>query len=113
MFQRVREYLAYRRNTKTAKREFMRMAAAVLPAARRFAENGTAVTEFIQKLALSAKDMDGEQLIQMALHETADLLCTTQPRLIGMARSMAQLTSQDMEKILVHAAVETMDAKRT
>ena len=44
MFNKIKEYIAYRKNKKITKREFVKIAATTLPAIREFAEHKNGYT---------------------------------------------------------------------
>ena len=74
MFQTIKHYITYRKAYKTAKRELALLAAKVLPAVRTFSEKRLQTLQFIQKLADSTKNLEGEVLIQELLEATAEKL---------------------------------------
>ena len=74
MFQKIKHYITYRKACKTAKRELALLAAEVLPAVRTFSEKRLQTLQFIQKLADSTKNLEGEALIQELLETTAEKL---------------------------------------
>lgn len=73
MIKKLKEYMEYRKNRKALMQAFIKLAAALLPAA-----------------------------------EELTALLSDQKRILEMLTYMAGLTPADIQKILVHSAVETM-----
>ena len=108
MIKRIKEYLEYRKNKKIAKRELAKMAATTLPVIREVSDKGTDIAKFIVKLTNETKNIKGERLVEMVLNEVSAALKTDNNRIIEILTYMASLSPQDIQKVLVHSAVETM-----
>ena len=108
MINKIKEYFEYRRNKKIAKREIARMAATTLPVIREVSDKGTDIAKFVVKLTNETKNIKGERLIEMVLNEVSTALQTDNNRIIEILTYMASLSPQDIQKVLVHSAVETM-----
>ena len=108
MIKRIKEYLEYRRNKRIAKRELAKMAATTLPVIRDVSDKGTDIAKFIVKLTNETKNIKGERLVKMVLNEVSTALQTDNNRIIEILTYMASLSPQDIKKVLVHSAVETM-----
>ena len=108
MIKRIKEYLEYRRNKKIAKREFTKMVATTLPVIREVSDKGTDIAKFVVKLTNETKNIKGERLVEMVLNEVSTALKTDNNRIIEILTYMAGLSPQDIQKVLVHSAVETM-----
>ena len=108
MINKIKEYLEYRKNKKIAKRELARMGATVLPAIREVSDKGTNIVKFLVKLTDEAKGLEGEKLVEMVLNEIADVLKTDNNRIVEILTYMANLSPQDIQKVLVHSMVETI-----
>ena len=108
MIKRIKEYLEYRKNKKIAKREFAKMAATTLPVIRTVSDKGADIVKFIVKLTNETKNVEGERLVEMVLNEVSTALKTDNNRIIEILTYMASLSPQDIQKVLVHSAVETM-----
>ena len=108
MINRIKEYLEYRKNKKIAKREFAKMAATTLPVIRKVSDKGADIVKFIVKLTNESKNVEGERLVEMVLNEVSAALKTDNNRIIEILTYMASLSPQDIQKVLVHSAVETM-----
>ena len=106
MLKKRKEYLEYRRNKKTAKRELARIAATALPAARELSEKSADITRFILKLSYEAKSLQGEQLLEMILSEAASILTVSQSQLLQTIRYLATLDPDDIRRLLVHSMAE-------
>ncbi len=88
MKNRIKEYLAYRKNRKIVRREWMQMAAAALPIMKATAGCGMDLANSFMKLADEAKAANGEKLSRLLAY-------------------MADLTPEEIQRILVHSLVET------
>ena len=108
MINRIKGYLEYRKNKRIAKREFVKMAATTLPVIREVSDKGTDIAKFVVKLTNETKNIKGERLVEMVLNEVSTALQTDNNRIIEILTYMASLSPQDIQKVLVHSAVETM-----
>ena len=108
MIKRIKEYFEYRRNKKIAKREFAKMVATTLPVIRKVSDKGADIVKFIVKLTNETKNIKGERLVELVLNEVSTALQTDNNRIIEILTYMASLSPQDIQKVLVHSAVETM-----
>ena len=108
MIKRIKEYLEYRRNKRIAKRELAKMAATTLLVIREVSDKGTDIAKFVVKLTNETKNIKGERLVEMVLNEVSTALKTDNNRIIEILTYMASLSPQDIQKVLVHSAVETM-----
>ena len=108
MINRIKEYFEYRRNKRIAKRELAKMAATTLPVIREVSDKGTDIAKFVVKLTNDTKNVEGERLVEMVLNEVSVALKTDNNRIIEILTYMASLSPQDIQKVLVHSAVETM-----
>lgn len=108
MINKINEYLEYRRNKKTAKRELVKMTATTLPVIREVSDKGADIVKFIVKLTNETKNIKGERLVELVLNEVSTALQTDSERIIQIGQYMANLSPQDIQKILVHSVVETM-----
>lgn len=108
MINRIKEYFEYRKNKKIAKKELARMAATTLPVVREVTSKGTDIAKFVVKLTNETKNIKGERLVELVLNEVSTALQTDNNRIIEILTYMASLSPQDIQKVLVHSAVETM-----
>ena len=108
MINKFKEYLEYRRNKKIVKRELAKMAATTLPVIREVSDKGTDIAKFVVKLTNDTKNVEGEKLVEMVLNELSTALQTDNNRIIEILTYMASLSPQDIQKVLVHSVVETM-----
>lgn len=105
---KIKDCLEYRRNKRSAKHEVYKMGAAALPVIGKFVHKRADTIEFIQKLVESSKNIDGERLIEMVLDEAADKLLADRTRLVEILRYIVTLNTEDIRKIISHAATETI-----
>ena len=108
MIKRIKEYFEYRRNKKIAKRELAKMVATTLPVIREVSDRGNEIAKFVVKLTNETKNIKGERLVELVLNEVSTVLQTDNNRIIEILTYMASLSPQDIQKVLVHSAVETM-----
>lgn len=108
MINRIKEYFEYRKNKKIAKKELARMAATTLPVIREVSDKGADIAKFVVKLTNETKNIKGERLVELVLNEVSTALQTDNNRIIEIITYMASLSPQDIQKVLVHSAVETM-----
>lgn len=107
MTKKIKEYLAYRRNRKTTKREMAKMLASALPVVREFTQKSSSLLSFVIKLAKASENVTAEDLYSMILSELAELLSTSESRVMEILTYFAGLSPQEMQKILVHGMVES------
>ena len=84
------------------------MAAATLPVIREVSDKGTEIAKFVVKLTNETKNIKGERLVELVLNEVSTALQTDNNRIIEIFTYMANLSPEDIQKILVHSIVETM-----
>lgn len=108
MINRIKEYFEYRKNKKIAKKELARMAATTLPVIREVSDKGADIAKFVVKLTNETKNIKGERLVELVLNEVSTALQADNNRIIEILTYMASLSPQDIQKVLVHSAVETM-----
>lgn len=112
MFNRIKEYITYRKNKKIAKRELAIMAATTLPIIREFAEHKTDILNFIKNTALTAKDMNGSELVNMFIDSIADMFSVSHERFIEVGSYLIGLSPEEMQKILLHSMIETIHSNK-
>ena len=112
MINRIKEYFEYRRNKRIAKRELAKMASTTLPVIREVSDKGTDIAKFVIKLTNETKNIKGERLVELVLNELSTALQTSNNRLIEVLSYVASLSPEDIQKILVHSVVETMDTDK-
>lgn len=108
MFDRIKEYITYKRNKKIAKRELARMLSSILPVIREFAEHKTDTLDFIKNTALAAKDIEGSELVNMFIDSAANMFSVSHERFIEVGSYLIGLSPKEMQKILIHSMVETI-----
>lgn len=112
MINRIKEYFEYRKNKKIAKKELARMAATTLPVIREVSDKGADIAKFVVKLTNETKNIKGERLVELVLNEVSTALQTSNNRLIEVLSYVASLSPEDIQKIIVHSVVETMDTDK-
>lgn len=112
MFEKIKNYIAerkeYIKNKKVAKNELVKIASTTLPAIRAFSNKGSDIAYFLIRLSDETKKIKGDELTQMVLNEVANALKVDNDRIIEILSYMANLTPEEIQKILVHSIVETM-----
>ena len=109
MFTKIKSYFEYRKNKRIAKRELAAIAATTLPLIRNFTTKSADIFKFVVRLSEEAKTTESGQLFQMVLSELASVLNTNESRIIEIASYIATLSAGDIQKIIAHSIVETMD----
>lgn len=112
MINRIKEYFEYRKNKKIAKKELARMAATTLPVIREVSDKGADIAKFVVKLTNETKNIKGERLVELVLNELSTALQTSNNRLIEVLSYITSLSPEDIQKIIVHSVVETMDTDK-
>lgn len=110
MISRIKEYLEYRRNTKVTKRTLAKMAATTLPAIKEISDTGSDIVKFVVKLTNETKNINGEKLVEMVLNEISGVLQTDNNRIVEILSYLASLSPEDIQTILIHSAVETINS---
>ena len=108
MINRIKEYFEYRKNKKIAKMELAKIAAITLPVIREVSDKGTDIAKFVVKLTNETKNIKGERLVEMVLHEVSTALQTDNNRIIEILTYMSSLSPEDIQKVLVHSVAETI-----
>ena len=80
----------------------------VLPTVQDTAQKGSDIINFIIRLAGASKDLNGERLVEMVLSEVSNALQSDNEHLIEILSYMATLNPEDIRKVLIHSAVETI-----
>jgi len=111
MFEKIKEYITYKRNKKIAKREVMQMLSSTLPVIREFTEHKAATLDFIKNTVLAAKNMDSSELVNMVIDTFADKFSVDHERFIEVGSYLIGLSPEEMQKILVHSMIETIPKK--
>lgn len=109
MFEKIKEYITYKRNKKIAKREVMQILSSTLPVIREFAEHKADILNFIKNTTFAAKDMNGSELVKMVIDTFADKFSVDHERFIEVGSYLIGLSPEEMQKILVHSMVETIE----
>lgn len=105
---KFKEYLEYRKNKKIAKKELAKIAATTLPLVSELSVKGKDVINFVVKLSTDTKEVGGEKILEMVISELADVLKTNNERVVEILSYMSSMTPQDIQKVLVHSTVATM-----
>ena len=110
---KIKEYIEYRRNKKIAKRELAKIGATTLPIIREVSDNGTDIAKFVVKLTNETKNLTGDRLAELVLTAVSTALQTDNNRIIEILTYMANLSPEDIKKILVHSIAETLPSDKT
>ena len=108
MKERIKKYIEYRKNKKNVKRELVKFGSTALPFLNDFSININIIIKFLIKLLNETKDLKGEQVLDLVLNELSNILQAKESRIIEILTYIASLSPQDIQKVLVHSAVETM-----
>ena len=99
-------------NDALEKRELAKMAATTLPVVSEVSAKGTDIAKFIINLANATKNVDGEKSVEITLNELSTALQTSNSRLVEILTYVASLSPEDIQKIITHSIVETMDTEK-
>lgn len=105
---KIKEYMEYKRNKKIVKKEFTKIATTTLPIINELSVKGIDIIKFVIKLVNVTQEVDGERFLELILKEVSTVLQTDNSRIIEILTYMANLSSEDIQKILVHSVVDTM-----
>lgn len=111
MFKKIKDYFEYRKNVRNAKKQIAHLINTTIPIVNEVSEHSADIVKFIIKFVESTKSIDNEKLIEMVLSEVSHVLQTDNDRIIEILTYLANLSQDDIQKILVHSVVETMHSK--
>lgn len=112
MFNKIKEYLEYRKNKRIAKMELMQMLSTTLPSIREFAETKANTLEMIKHTALATKGMEGSELVNSVIDSVANMFSINHEKFIEIGSYIVRLSPSDIQKIIVHSMVETLDTDK-
>lgn len=104
---RFLQWLEYRRNRRIAKRELAKIMSTTLPVVRKVSTSSADIATFALELINTCKGLSGEALVDKLFGEASLLLETTQPRLLEIISYMANLSAEEMQKIVTHSIVHS------
>ena len=70
------------------------------------------IAKFVVRLVNETKDINGDELVKIVISNIADVLKTSDNRLIEIVTYMASLSPEDIQKVIVHSMVQTMPNKK-
>lgn len=108
MVKKIKEYFEYRKSVRNAKRELIKLMNTTLPLVNSVSERSGDIFNFVVKLTETMRNIDNDKLVEMVLSEVSHALQTDNTRIVEILTYMANLSQQDIQKILVHSVVETM-----
>lgn len=108
MFENIKANKEYRRNKKIAKRELAKIMANTLPNVNKITVRGVDVLNFVNKTIEASKNVSGEEVIKIILSSLAEVLKTSESRIVEIFTYMASLSLEDREKIISHSVINTM-----
>lgn len=103
-----KDYLEYRKNKRIAIRELAQMLSTAMPSIREFIENRATILDMVKHTALVAKNMEGSELVDIVVDSLSDIFSVNHERFIEVGSYLMGLSPEDMQKIIVHSMVETM-----
>lgn len=109
MINTLKKYSEYRTNKKIAKMELTKLAANTLPIINNLSFVGGDFIKFFSKLVNETKNIEGERFIEIVVNELSDLLKTNNSRLLDVLTYIAGLTPDEINDILIHSMVETIN----
>lgn len=108
MIKRIKVYLEYRKNKKYAKKELIRITATILPVVKEISDKAKDIVQFLVKLTNEAKNIEDEKLFEMVLSEISTVLQSDNIRIIEILTYIANLRSEDIQKILTDSVSKSM-----
>lgn len=106
---KLNEWIEYRKNKKTAKREIAKIMAATLPTINSVTSNATDIAKVFVSVTESCKNTPQDELVSTAITTIADKFEEDESRVYEIVKYITTLSPTDINKILVDATVETMD----
>lgn len=106
---KINEWIEYRKNKKTAKREIAKIMAVTLPTINSVTSNATDIVKVFVSVTESCKNTPQEELISTVITTIADKFEEDESRVYEIVKYIATLSPSDIQKVLVDATVETMD----
>ncbi len=104
---KVKEYLEFRKNCRVAREEMINFATVVFPVVTELTKNYFDIVKFVLSLTEASKNVADDELLKFILSETAKLLGKSENRIMEIITYMANLSEEDIQKILVHSVVES------
>lgn len=115
MFNKIKEYLEYRKNKKIVEKELAKIAANTLPIISKASTNTLKFVNFITYVLDECNKLGGEDLVnrlQEIMTETintfADKFETDETRLFEIVKYIANMSPDEIKKIIINAQVETL-----
>lgn len=112
MIKWIKDYLEYRKNKKIIVNALANNTTAISMIGE-IIESKKDWIDFILRLSKETKTLDDEQLVSMVLKELSDKLSTDNTRLVEILKYIFAMTPEQLNKLFVHAVVETMDIDNT
>lgn len=112
MFNKIKEYLEYRKNLRIAKMELAQMLSTTLPSIREFAETKANTLDMIKHTALATKNMEGSELVNTVINSIANMFSINHERFIKVGTYLMNLSPDDIQKIIIHSIVETTNTNQ-
>ena len=106
MFKKFKEYRNYKKNKKVVKRELAKIGATTLPTISMLSDKGKNIANFLVKVTNEAKGMNDGELVRMVLEELAYMLETTDEKLVKIFTYIANLSEEDISKIITEAIIK-------
>ena len=107
MLKKIKEYFVYRKQVKTAKKAIAVVGANMLLSVNQIAANINDVLQFAAHVAKECNTLKREELVSTIFGVLVDKFETDETRLYDIIKYMSTLDAEDIQKILVHAMVET------
>lgn len=112
MIKWIKNYLEYRKNKKIIVNALANNTIAISMIGEAI-ESKKDWVDFILRLSKETKSLDGEQLVSMVIKEVSDKLSMDNARLVEILKYIFTMTPEQLNKLFVHAVVETMDIDNT
>lgn len=107
MLKRMKEYFEYKKKVKKVKREVIEFGATLFPLINKTTSNALNFVNFLTHIMEECNKLEGDELITSVLNVIADKFETNESRLYEIVKYIATMSKEDLQKVLIHAMVET------
>lgn len=107
MFNKIKNHFEYKRNLKKVKQELVGIGANLFPLINKTTSNALNAVNFITHVVEECNKLEGKELISTVIETVANKLETDESRLYEIIQYIATMSKEDLQKVLVHAMVET------
>lgn len=107
MFNKIKNHFEYKRSLKRVKKELVEIGANLFPLINNTTSNALNFVNFLTHIMEECNKLEGDELITSVLNVIADKFETNESRLYEIVKYIATMSKEDLQKVLIHAMVET------